>query len=27
VNIRDISVAAALFARSPIGTRVVVYRS
>jgi lipoprotein-anchoring transpeptidase ErfK/SrfK len=27
VNIRDISVAAMLFARSPIGTRVVVYRS
>ena len=27
VNIRDLSVAAALFARSPIGTRVVVYRS
>ena len=27
VNIRDITVAATLFARSPIGTRVVVYRS
>jgi lipoprotein-anchoring transpeptidase ErfK/SrfK len=27
VNIRDIKVAATLFARSPIGTRVVVYRS
>jgi lipoprotein-anchoring transpeptidase ErfK/SrfK len=27
VNIRDIGVAATLFARSPIGTRVVVYRS